>query len=210
MGEESSLRMPLRDFHKVSKQSSIEFRDCSELIKAIRMVKSSAEIAILRNICAIGSAAFAKADSLFFQGMPLNDAFRAFKIALLSEGAEDVPYLVGGAGSGGYGDVISPPDATALRNGDVLMLDTGSTLQGYFCDFDRNFAIGHADENARRAYELLWQATEVGLESAKAGVTCSELFYAMHKALGGGDSNVRPLWSWAWYPANRIPFCCCF
>ena len=40
---------------------------------------------------------------------PDADAFRAFKIELLKQGAEDVPYLVGGAGQGGDGDVISLP-----------------------------------------------------------------------------------------------------
>ncbi|MBE9476315.1 MAG: aminopeptidase P family protein [Proteobacteria bacterium] len=190
MGPEASLRMPLGDFTRVQEKSNVEFIDCSGLIKAIRIVKSDAEIAILRKICRIGSAAFDKAGNLFHAGLPLNEAFRAFKIALLQEGAEDVPYLVGAAGQGGYGDVISPPGDAPLRNGDILMLDTGASLQGYFCDFDRNFATGHADDAAKQAYETLWQATQTGLQAARAGATCADLFHAMHKTLGGGRSNV--------------------
>ena len=190
MGPEASLRMPLVDFYAVQDKSGVEFEDCSKLIKSIRMVKSDAEIAILRKICGIGSAAFDQAASLFHAGQPLSQAFRAFKIALLQEGAEDVPYLVGAAGQGGYGDVISPPDDTALQAGDVLMLDTGASLQGYFCDFDRNFAIGHGSDAAKKAYDSLWQATEVGLKTARAGATCADLFHAMHNALDGGASNV--------------------
>jgi Xaa-Pro dipeptidase len=45
----------------------------------------------------------------FREGQTLKEAFRSFKIDLLTLGADDVPYLVGGAGPGGYGDVISPP-----------------------------------------------------------------------------------------------------
>jgi len=190
MGQEASLRMPLGDFYRVQQRSNVTFVDCSNLIKAIRIVKSDAEIAILRKICQIGSTAFDTATSLFHPGLALNDAFRAFKIALLQAGAEDVPYLVGAAGQGGYGDVISPPGDTPLRNGDILMLDTGASLQGYFCDFDRNFAIVHANDAAKQAYETLWQATEAGLQAARAGATCANLFHAMHKSLGGGTSNV--------------------
>lgn len=190
MGEEASLRMPLRDFYRLCELTGITFKDCSELIKAVRLVKSKAEIEILREICTVGSAAFAQANSLFGEGMALNEAFRAFKIALLSAGAEEVPYLVGGAGRGGYSDVISPPDSTPLQKGDVLMLDTGSTLKGYFCDFDRNYAIGHASDSARRSYEQLWSATEAGLDAARAGTTCAQLFQAMHAVLGGGESDV--------------------
>ena len=190
MGQEASLRMPLGDFYRVQEKSAVAFIDCSELIKAIRIVKSDAEIAILHKICRIGSAAFDKAENIFHAGLPLSDAFRAFKIALLQAGAEDVPYLVGAAGQGGYGDVISPPGVTPLQNGDILMLDTGACLQGYFCDFDRNFAIGHAGDAAKLAYETLWQATETGLQTARSGATCADLFHAMHTALGNGSSSV--------------------
>jgi len=190
MGQEASLRMPLGDFYRVHKKSNVEFVDCSELIKAIRIVKSDAEIAILRKICGIGGTAFDQASDIFHAGLPLTEAFRAFKIALLEAGADDVPYLVGAAGQGGYGDVISPPDKTPLQDGDVLMLDTGASLQGYFCDFDRNFAIGSATDATKQAYEVLWQATQVGLRTARAGATCADLFHAMHASLGGGSSNV--------------------
>jgi hypothetical protein len=36
--------------------------------------------------------------------------------------------------------------ARPLAAGDVLMLDTGAVRDGYFCDFDRNFAIGPPPE----------------------------------------------------------------
>jgi Xaa-Pro aminopeptidase len=193
MGEEASLRMPLRDFTCVHQKSGVEFVDCSALIKAIRIVKSDAEIAILRGICSIGSAAFDRAADLFHAGQPLSEVFRTFKIALLQAGADDVPYLVGAAGQGGYGDVISPPDDTPLAKDDILMLDTGATLRGYFCDFDRNFAITQCTDTAKRAYDTLWQATEVGLQNAKAGATCAQLFKAMNDALGNAGSSVGRL-----------------
>lgn len=189
MGQEASLRMPLADFDRLRRRLNTEIIDATPLVRDLRMVKSAAEIAIISQICSIGSQAFSQAPDLFHQGQPLNEAFRAFKIALLRAGAEDVPYLVGGAGQGGYGDVISPPSATPLQTGDVLMLDTGATLQGYFCDFDRNFAIGRADDAARKAHHRLWQATEAGLAAARPGASCADLFGAMQSVIGGG-SNV--------------------
>ncbi|WP_419901280.1 M24 family metallopeptidase [Kiloniella sp.] len=190
MGSEASLRMPLTDFEKVRSLCSAEFVDSTSIVKSLRMIKSDVEIEIIRKICEIGSSAFSRAGSLFHCGQPLEEVFRTFKIALLQAGAEDVPYLVGAAGVGGYGDVISPPTSTPLVEGDILMLDTGSTLKGYFCDFDRNFAIGHANDAAKDGYRRLWDATEVGLANARPGVTCSALFQAMHQSLGGGISDV--------------------
>jgi hypothetical protein len=33
------------------------------------------------------------------------------------------------------------PSDRSIAEGDVLMFDTGSRLGGYFCDFNRNFAV---------------------------------------------------------------------
>ena len=50
----------------------------------------------------------------------------------------------------GYAGVIAPLNETKLQAGDVLMLDTGASLRGYFCDFDRNFAIERASDACAR------------------------------------------------------------
>lgn len=42
---------------------------------------------------------------------------------------------------GGYADVISLPSRRPLRSGDVLVMDTGFTWNGYYCDFDQNWAL---------------------------------------------------------------------
>lgn len=190
IGRESVLRMPLADYqtlHQNLRSSSIV--DVSPMMQSLRMIKSPAEIEIMSAICTIASNSFENADNLFFEGQPLNESFRAFKIELLKKGAEDVPYLVGGAGEGGYEDVISPPNDTPLRSGDVLMLDTGSTLRGFFCDFDRNFAIGQANDEAKYAYTTLFEATEAALNIARPGTTCADLYQAMANVIGaeGGD-----------------------
>jgi len=191
MGRETSLRMPLADFQDLRERlRHHEIVDATALVRALRMVKSEREVATIREICAIASNAFAQASRLFQTGQPLSDAFRAFKIELLSRGAEDVPYLVGGARQGGYADVISPPSQTLLQAGDVLMLDTGATLRGYFCDFDRNFAFGHASSDVKSAHNILWRATEAGLATARPGATAAAVFHAMSAVIGQGCGDV--------------------
>ena len=59
------------------------------------------------------------------------------------------------------------------------MLDSGSVWDGYFCDFDRNFAIGASDDLSKRAYDVLWRATEAALSHVQPGMKCSELFRVM-------------------------------
>lgn len=191
MGRESALRMPLADFDRLRDAlPGTVFCDATPLVGALRRVKSEAEIAILREICGAASRAFGNAPALFSTGQALSDAFRAFKIDLLREGAEDVPYLVGGCGPDGYSDVISPPTEAPIRAGDVLMLDTGATLRGYYCDFCRNWAFGRASDAAKRAYRTLYAATEAGLAAARPGATAADLFHAMAGVIGQGSGDV--------------------
>lgn len=119
------------------------------------------------------------------RGVPLDKVFRAFQVALLEEGADWVPYL-----AGGYGDVISPATAQALQDGDVLMLDTGAVKAGYFCDFDRNWAVGWVGDAARRTYATLFQATEAGLAAARPGAVAADVYHAMQSVIGqDGDEG---------------------
>lgn len=189
-GHETSLRMPLGDWERlVQALPGLQLTDATGLIQGLRMVKSAAEIEKLAHICTIGSATFDQVPKQISQGMPLEEVFRAFRREALAQGADDTPYLVGGAGPGGYADVISPPSRRPLQAGDILMLDTGATWDGYFCDFDRNFAIETADDAARRAYDVLWRATEAGLAAAQPGNSCRDLFQAMQGVIAELDDQ---------------------
>lgn len=184
MGRESALRMPLNDFARLRQRlDRTEFIDASPLVRALRLVKSELEIDKIAHACAAVGAAFDAAPELFAVGQSDVEAFRAFKIACLNQGVDDVSYLVGGAGPGGYGDIISPPTGRAIAERDVLILDTGCTYDGYFCDFDRNFAFGAADDDVRRAYDTVFHATEAGLAAARPGASCADLYKAMQSVL---------------------------
>lgn len=83
-----------------------------------------------------------------------------------------------------------------LREGDILFLDTGSTYDGYWCDFDRNYAVGRVADAAKRAHEAMWLATEAGIAAAFVGARTDDVFSAMAKiieAAGSIGNNVGRL-----------------
>jgi Xaa-Pro aminopeptidase len=191
MGHETSLRMPLADFEWVrAAVAPRQIVDATAILRRVQMVKSPAEIALIEEICGIGDRAFDRIAKTARAGMPLSEVFRQFQIDLLSEGADWVPYVAGGAGQGGYADVISPASARPLQDGDLLMLDTGAVLEGYFCDFDRNWAIGAASDELRAAHVALCEATEAGFAAARPGNTAADVFHAMQSVIAkSGDAG---------------------
>jgi len=189
-GHETHLRMPLGDWERLlAALPGLRIADTTALVQGLRMVKSAAEIEKLAHICAIGSAAFAAMPDIAREGVPLDRVFRDFRCAALGAGADEAPFVVGSAGPGGYADVISPPTERPLAAGDVLMLDTGCTWDGYFCDFDRNWAIGHAPDDARRAHDVLWRATGAGIAAARPGAPCRDVFAAMSAVIREMDTS---------------------
>lgn len=189
-GRETMLRMPLGDWERLlAALPGMKTADAAGIVQGLRMVKSAAEIEKTAHICAVASAAFADVPEFIHEGMALEDVFREFRRRAIAAGADDAPYVAGAADTGGYADVISPPSRRPLQAGDVLMMDTGCTWDGYYCDFDRNWAIGRADDAARRAYDVLWRATEAGFEAARPGATCRDLFQAMSGVIAEMDDS---------------------
>lgn len=190
MGHETHVRMPAGDFDKLrSLLGETEFTDATDVVRALRMVKSEAEIEKIAHICGIASGAFENLPELIHGGDTEREAFSKFRIDLLKRGADDVPYLVGSSGPGGFDDVIKQPTDRTLEDGDLLMLDTGAVFDGYSCDFDRNYAFGFASDVAKRAYDVVFKATEAGLAAVRPGATTSDLWAAMAKVLSDAGSQ---------------------
>ena len=184
MGLETYVRMPMADFSIFNERiAPRRIVDATATVHRVREIKSPAEIEKIRTACGIAERAFARVPTFAAPGRPLDAVFRDFQIALLDEGADWVSYVAGGAGAGGYGDVISPASSRPLASGDILMLDTGAVHDGYFCDFDRNYAIGTPDDAARRAHAALYSATDAALAALRPGMTAAGLHRILTESL---------------------------
>ena len=192
-GLQSYLRMPLTDLARLNAALPQPIGADGGTVQALRLVKSDAEIAKIRTACQIANRAFARVPEIAEVGVPLERVYRDFQRLCLDEGADWVPYLAGAAAPGGYGDVISPADDRPLAAGDVLMLDTGLVHDGYFCDFDRNFAVGDVSAEVDAAHGMLIDATHAAFAAARPGATAADLFHVMDKIVtngaGGSDAG---------------------
>jgi len=189
---ESHLHMPLGSFARL--RVALGRRQIvadAEITHRLRQIKSPAEISKIETTVAIAARAFDRVPEVAQPGVPLSEVFRRFQMLLLEEGADWVPYLAGAAGQGGYFDVISPATEAPLAPGDVLMLDTGAVWDGYFCDFDRNYAIGPPSAAVADGHKRLIQAVAAGAEAAKPGARFNDLYHAMEGVVRLGPGAGR-------------------
>ncbi len=184
MGPETALRMPLQDWNWFKDQCArYEVVDATSVIQRVMQIKSAHEISIIRYVAQCASSVFSKLPSLLNVGMSEIEVFQLFKQCALSAGVDDVSFLVGGADHDGYRDIIGPPSQRELAPGDVLILDTGCTRDGYYCDFDRNYSVGIPSARVAEAHHVAWDATEAGLQALKPGEPFCNVFAAMQSVM---------------------------
>jgi Xaa-Pro aminopeptidase len=189
LGHETHLRMPAADFAKLrDRLGNLEIADCTEIIRALRNIKSPAEIEKIRHVCQLTSRAFEALPARARIGETEREVCRRLRLDLIARGADSAPYLIAASGPGGYDNIIMGPTDRVLERGDVLIIDVGATFDGYFCDFDRNFAFGSPSDEARRAHEVVFAATEAGIAAARPGATTSDLWAKMWAVLEAGGA----------------------
>ncbi len=180
LGIESVLRMPMNNFATLSgKLGDKSFVDIAEGMHRLRSVKSPAEIEKIRRACAIAGKGFEGIPNHAKIGRTERDICKRMHIDMLEAGADRVGYLIAGSGPDGYDSIIMGPTDRIIEDGNVLIIDAGAVYDGYFSDFDRNFAFGRASDETHRAYRAVYEATDAGFNAARPGATTTDLYQAM-------------------------------
>ncbi len=184
IGNESNLRMPIRDYMSLQKQiNEFSFVDGSNVLWNLRMIKSENEISKLKFICKTASEAYENLPDTININETERSICNKLKIDLINKGADHVLFMACSSGKIGYEQIIFDPTDNLMESGKILFIDTGATFDGYFCDFDRNFAFGSINEKVQNAYKATWDAVSTGIIEAVPGKKCSDIFKSMNKIL---------------------------
>jgi Xaa-Pro dipeptidase len=107
---------------------------------------------------------------------------------LVSEGYNKVGFR--GSASIEVGQYTAfPHGSTApqvIREGTVVMIDDGCTVDGYNSDITRTFVLGKASDEMRKVFDVVRRAQDVGLQAAKPGVPCEAVDAAARNVIANG------------------------
>ncbi|MFT5639164.1 MAG: Xaa-Pro dipeptidase [Paracoccaceae bacterium] len=189
-GPETLVRMPANDFAMLRDGlGHVKITDSTDILRSLRMVKSEREIAKHVHVCGLVCDAYDNIPNIVGAGMTEREVMRAYRGDVLARGVDTVPYIIAAAAPEGADDAIRFPNDRALENGDVLFIDTGAEIDGYYSDFDRNFAIGSASDATKRAYALAYKATDAGIAAVRPGVRACDVWQAMATVLAEGGAT---------------------
>ena len=146
-----------------------------------RMMKSDAEIALIRKCTAIADVGGYAIREAVREGVREIDVAMAGRDAMELEIASVFPdaeyrdtwvWFQSGLNTDG---AHNPVTARPLQRGDILSLNTFPMVSGYYVALERTIFLGEVDEASQKIWEANVATHEYGMSLLKPGVSCAEV-----------------------------------
>jgi len=176
-----SERMTVSRLEKLKEK----FTNCSfitagldEVINRHRMIKSAAELDIMRSAQAVTDKAFTELLNYIKKDRTEREVKNELERLLLQFGGDGLAFETIAVSGKNSSMPHGKPTDKPLENGDFLTLDFGAKKNGYCSDMTRTVAIGSVSDEQRKVYDTVLEAQQRALTAIKAGVKCSEVDFA--------------------------------
>jgi hypothetical protein len=148
-----------------------------------RMIKSEAEIALIRHSVLVNSRAFERAVSGVRGGMSEKDLAAELDYQMRRLGAESAAFETIVATGPRTALPHAKPTAAVFRAGSLILVDMGATCDGYASDMTRMLCLGRPGSRMKRAYAAVLEAQLAGIAAVKAGVEAQTVDRAARRVL---------------------------
>ena len=166
------------------------------VVRGCRMIKTPAELALMQAATDITIAAFRWTWPRVREGMTPDTIGALMDAATVKLGGtpEFALVLLGEAAAYPHGS--NRPQV--VREGEVVLMDCGCTVDGYQSDISRTFVPGRAPEAVRRVWDQVAHGQQVALAAAKVGAAAGSVddaVRAYYTPLGYGPGYALPVLS---------------
>jgi Xaa-Pro dipeptidase len=159
---------------------SLEFVSADPVTAGCRMIKSPAEIALMQRANDITIAAYRAALTTLRQGMTQRDLSSNISAAYRALGVQGGAMAIFGKYTAYPHGSIQPQQ---LREGDLVLIDDGCSVEGYQSDITRTTVFGKPTVKQREIWNLERKAQDAAFAAAKPGATCESVDAAARKVI---------------------------
>lgn len=150
--------------------------DASELLWALRMIKSPREADALRKACAATSAAFQAGFQALRAGMTEKELAGLMFSTMAAETNERPGFMMVRSGIRKYGMVNVLPFPKPMVEGELVVVDAGAKYKDYWADFMRMASIGEPTSEQRRFFDADLESQSAGVAALKPGAVAGDIF----------------------------------
>jgi Xaa-Pro dipeptidase len=170
----------------------VELADGDSMMQRVRLIKTSDELAIIEEACAIGDSVTQRAIEATRAGRRENDVAGDAMQTLYYLGGEMAHVITPFVASGEH---MSPPHRICtdkiIRNGDLCFIDIGAMWNGYFADIGRTTTVKKPNAIQKRVYRAVYDGLMAGIAVMRPGNTnrdVSDAIVANVRESGFGDN----------------------
>jgi Xaa-Pro dipeptidase len=157
--------------------------DATHLIDGCRMRKSPAELALMQQVCDMTLEVQRLAAGIVHEGIGSNELVRFIDEAHRALGADNGSTFCivqfGQATSFPHG----VPGVQHLREGELVLIDTGCSVEGYNSDITRSYVFGKASDAQQRIWNLEQATQQAAFKAIRPGVSCESVDTAARRVL---------------------------
>jgi Xaa-Pro dipeptidase len=168
--------------------AGFEVVDATPVTAGCRMIKSAAEIALMQKASDVTIEAYKAAFATIVPGMSQtllsNNISAAFKKLGFSGGAS---VQVGKYAALPHGS-ITPQ---TIQEGDVVMIDGGTSCEGYASDITRTIVVGKPTQRQIDVWNLEKKAQDAAFAAIKIGAPCEQVDAAARAVIEKGGFNTN-------------------
>jgi Xaa-Pro dipeptidase len=152
-----------------------------------RMVKSPHEIELMRLAAQVTLKAYEAAYRAIFETK--KEGITQNEFAGWVSAAHEKLGFEGGAGVQ-VGEYSALPHGSlkpqVLKEGSILLIDGGCSVEGYASDISRTFVVGKPTDKMKKVFDIVYRAQSAALATAKPGVECGAVDAAARKVIADG------------------------
>jgi Xaa-Pro dipeptidase len=179
VGVEETVKFVFSDSLKKA-AAGATFSSATPVTAGCRMIKSPHEIELMRLAAKVTLAAYEATYRSLKVGMTQSDVGNLIEVAhrqLGFEGGADVQ--VGEFSAFPHGSV----QPQGIREGAIVMIDGGCSVEGYQSDITRTFVLGKASDKMKQVFDIVHRAQSAALAAAKPAVEAGSVDAAARKII---------------------------
>lgn len=165
--------------HPHAKPEGVQPKDCTPLMSALRLVKSTEEIELMRAAGKVADSGMKSAVASIKPGMTESQIAAEAEYAMRQAGADDFYRTY--VSSGPRTNIAHGlPTQRKLEKGDLVMIDVHPVVNGYCSDLCRTVCVGKAAAEQKAAHDLYVKALKAAIAKVRQGVGVDALEQTMH------------------------------
>jgi Xaa-Pro dipeptidase len=154
------------------------------LIAELRMVKDEAELTDMRAAVAVAQNTLNNIIPGIKPGLSERELAADITVGLLRQGSDsEMPFSPIVASGPNSANPHAFPSDRRLVEGDMLIIDWGANVSGYFSDLTRTFAVGEVEGEMERIAQIVLEANSAARDIAGPGVPAEAVDRAARKVI---------------------------